>query len=404
MGRAWRSSTAATSWACKALANAVIVFHDVRVPRENLIGERGQGPEDRPHHAQRRPAVDPQRLGRHRQALPRDLPHAGARERVQWGRPVGKHEAITHKIADMAATTFAMEAIADLASEMSIARRLRHPARGGRGQGVEHRPHLGDRRRHDADPRRPRLRDRGVARSRAASADRGRADDARLPDQQDLRGLVRDHAPVHGPRGGGQAPRDCRRDDRSRQVGGREVLGLPQERRLLRLVVSEPLAGLGAVAALRRVRRAGQAPALRRAQGPQAGARRSSTAWSFTAPSCSTSRRFLFRIVDIANELFAMAATVARSAELRKDAVAEAAQAQLMADLFCRAVAPASEPLVPRALAQRRRPQVQARRRGGRRPARLARGGRLGSRGGGSATGSCRTPRAPQRVVEAASR
>lgn len=40
-------------------------------------------------------------------------------ERVQWGRPVGKHEAISHKIAEMAAYGFAMEAIADLATEMA---------------------------------------------------------------------------------------------------------------------------------------------------------------------------------------------------------------------------------------------------------------------------------------------
>jgi hypothetical protein len=45
---------------------------------------------------------------------------------------------------------------------------------------------------------------------------------------------------------------------------------------------------------------------------------------------------FLFRLVDVANELFAMAATVARARALAEKQRPEAAEARHLADLFCR--------------------------------------------------------------------
>ena len=102
----------------RALANAVITFKNVRVPAENLIGTEGKGLK-----------IALTTLNDGRLSIPNgsvgtakiclEICRRWGSERVQWGKPIGKHEAITHKIADMAATTFAMESIANLATEMS---------------------------------------------------------------------------------------------------------------------------------------------------------------------------------------------------------------------------------------------------------------------------------------------
>ncbi|MCH2211862.1 MAG: acyl-CoA dehydrogenase family protein [Fuerstiella sp.] len=107
----------------KALGNAVITFEDVRVPAGNIIGEEGRGLKIALTTLNDgRLSIPNTCVGLSKSAL--KIVREWASTRVQWGVPIGKHESIAHKISEIAATTFAMESIVKLTSYLANDKKL----------------------------------------------------------------------------------------------------------------------------------------------------------------------------------------------------------------------------------------------------------------------------------------
>ncbi|MGF9650049.1 acyl-CoA dehydrogenase family protein [Pseudarthrobacter oxydans] len=104
----------------RGIENGVTRFHQVRVPAANRLGKEGQGLK-----------IALTTLNTGRLSIPGLCVGAGrwslkiAREwsnaRTQWGRPVGEHEAVGKKIAFIAASAFALDAVFELSAELADA-------------------------------------------------------------------------------------------------------------------------------------------------------------------------------------------------------------------------------------------------------------------------------------------
>ncbi|MGH7671491.1 MAG: acyl-CoA dehydrogenase family protein, partial [Gemmatimonadales bacterium] len=106
----------------KAMYNGVIRFTNVRVPKENVLWGEGKG---------LKLALITLNTGR--LTLPISSVAAGKRcleisrrwstERVQWGHPVGEHDAVAQMIAFIAGTAFALEAVLEVSSRLADEKR-----------------------------------------------------------------------------------------------------------------------------------------------------------------------------------------------------------------------------------------------------------------------------------------
>jgi hypothetical protein len=102
----------------RGIENSVTRLEDVFVPAENVIGKEGMGLK-----------IALSTLNTGRLALPAICVGAGkwatkvarewSSERVQWGQPVGKHDAVAQKIAFIAASAFGLEAVVDVSGRLA---------------------------------------------------------------------------------------------------------------------------------------------------------------------------------------------------------------------------------------------------------------------------------------------
>jgi alkylation response protein AidB-like acyl-CoA dehydrogenase len=318
----------------RAIGNGVMSFTDVRVPAENLIGAEGKGLKIALTTLNDgRLSIPSGSVGTAKLCL--EICRKWASERVQWGKPVGKHEVIAHKISSMAAHTFAMESVSNLASEMSD--------RGG----------------YDIRLEAAAAKEWNTARAWEIVDDTMQIRGGRgYETEQSL--LARGEAPIGVER--------MMRDYRINKIfeGSSEIMHLFMAREMVdrHLEAAGPMADPDSTAAEKlkalpgliafygwwyptrwlgwgfwpRYAEFGALATHLRfvARMSRKLARQSFHGMLLYQAKLQNKQAFLFRLVDVANELFAMAASVSRAHALEEAKRPEAPEARELADLFCR--------------------------------------------------------------------
>src|ERR1700731_1535083 len=102
----------------RGIENGVTRLHRVRVPAETLIGGEGDGVKNALAPLTAGGLTIPASgTGSSKWAV--NIAREWSGERVQWGKPLAKHEAVASKISFIAATTYALDAVLELSAQMA---------------------------------------------------------------------------------------------------------------------------------------------------------------------------------------------------------------------------------------------------------------------------------------------